>query len=85
MILAQVLREENKNAVRMPCTEIARRYQHYWYYRQKGIIQNKDQFVHNIYIYIYIYIWYPPKTYADFNFTGIYSEFYLFLAPILFR
>ena len=36
MILAQVLREENKNAVRMPCTEIARRYQHYWYYRQKG-------------------------------------------------
>ena len=26
----------------------------------------------------------PPKTYADFNFTGIYSEFYI-LAPILFR
>jgi hypothetical protein len=31
-----------------------------------------------IYNHVYIYIWYPPKTYADFNFTGIYSEFYIF-------
>ena len=29
------------------------------------------------YIYIYIYGT-PPKTYADFNFTGIYSEFYIY-------
>ena len=32
-----------------------------------------------MYVCMYIYIWYPPKkTYADFNFTGIYSEFYVF-------
>ena len=36
-----------------------------------------------VYIYIYLYDIYiymvpPKKTYADFNFTGIYSEFYIF-------
>ena len=35
--------------------------------------------------YIYIYGTPPKKTYADFNFTGIYSDFFYILAPILFR
>ena len=27
-----------------------------------------------MYMYIYIYKWYPPKTYAPFDFTAIYSQ-----------
>ena len=45
-------------------------------------IQEYDQWSFSCWIVVfqklYIYMVPPPKTYADFNFTGIYSEFYIF-------
>ena len=51
---------------------------------KKGMIEGKAlaicfSLIHGLAFISYIYIYgTPPKTYADFNFTGIYSEFYIF-------